>query len=69
MTQECVHYWILGDPAPVVSGTCKRCGVSRDFKGEAVVSYREYQNVQLPPKLMKPKTVDGDDELPAVRFL
>lgn len=38
---ECVHHWVLGDPAQgQVAGRCKRCGASRAFAGAPEGTFR-----------------------------
>lgn len=42
----CVHRWVLGAPAQVVSGRCSLCGEEREFdNSEVEVKFRSGVNV------------------------
>lgn len=63
----CQHYWLLGDAARQVPGTCKKCGETRMFSGESWDTITEggamrnlIHNTAERNK-QRQKTVDGEE--------
>ena len=49
MVIECLHHWVLATAGAASEGTCKRCGVRRQFDGGDFRDDREAGDDRLRP--------------------